>query len=144
MSFHFPPAHVHIKQIIEICTVFSLIILSHIVLSPCLPYSGTKPAWAQRALSADNATPVGKWFCSSEWNPKNFPMINLSFQGLWKSWSSTPEMISSVLAWVWFHSSSAPSTPRIQACPLPSQKKEKFRSLQFTILELNENFATDT
>lgn len=61
-------------------------------LSSCLSYSGTKLAWAQGAFSADNGIPVGKWFCSSEPN-SNFPIVILSFQSSWRSWSSTPEMM---------------------------------------------------
>lgn len=98
-------------------------VITHSSLSSCLPYSRTKLAWAQGALSAEDAIPVGKWFCSSEWNSMNFPIINPSFQGSWRSWSSTQQTINSTLAWVWFRSSSATSTPRIQTCPCPLRKR---------------------
>lgn len=48
-----------------------------------------------------------------------------------------------VLARVWFHSTSAPSTPTIQTWASPSQKKEKFRGLQLPVLGLKGCFATD-
>lgn len=110
--------------------------------SSCLPYSDTKFAWAQGALSADNAIPVGKWFCSSEriWGFSSWKSVLSGFMEELQQHSRDHKI--PVLAWVRFHCSSAPSTPRIHTCPLPSQKKEKFWGLKLIILYLKEFFAT--
>lgn len=54
ISFHFSPAHIHIKKITEIYTILSLMILSHTGLS-LLTTQWNWTSWAQGAFSADNS-----------------------------------------------------------------------------------------